>query len=72
MEHSNNAPLAALCGILGGMVKFLQVSVIEVTWWEKTLQAGGTALICGFLGVAGKELFVFIKKAFFKRKKVKQ
>lgn len=83
MEHTQNNPfslnsiIALFAGLLGGMVKFFGQVPAGTTWLEKTAEAGGTALICGFLGVAGKELWVYVKRAYrdmraeYKRKKNK-
>lgn len=67
---TGHTPLGLICGIIGGMTSFfLQINVVEPAWWEKTIQAGGTALICGFLGIVGKECYIWIKAAFSHKKK---
>jgi hypothetical protein len=50
------------CGLAGGMGKyFLQA---QLTFPEKLVQAGLTALVCGLLGAAGKYLFDLVVKRF--------
>ena len=51
-----DAWVAGVCGTIGGMIDFSN-SLISITYWQALVKAGLTALVCGFLGVAGKHLF---------------
>ena len=60
MEHLSNGKAAAfLCGIGGGMTKY--IIQVDAPFMVKLFQAGVTALICGFLGMAGKWAFDYLK-----------
>lgn len=59
-------------GVIGGIVQYFLNIHLEVDFWSKLLQAVLTAGLCGFVGIAGKELFVVLKdslKEYFKSKK---
>lgn len=62
MDNHNGTLWGISCGVVGGMGKyFLQA---QMTFPEKLLQAGLTALVCGLLGAAGKFAFDLIVKLF--------
>lgn len=53
-------------GCIGGVSKyFLQIH--NTPFMMNLLGAAFTALICGVCGVAGKELYVFVKKKVLKK-----
>lgn len=54
--------IAVICGIGGGMGKYMLQVNAEVPFMIKLSQAGVTALVCGILGAAGKYLFDLIVK----------
>lgn len=66
--------IAIICGITGGIYRFLQVHLIEVepAFWTSLLKAALTAFVCGFMGLVGKALFVWIKDYFKKGKHKKK
>jgi hypothetical protein len=74
MDHYDlNKTIGFLCGMIGGVTKF--VCDAPINWGEyciSTTKAGFAALVCGFLGVAGKEIFGYIKKKYFSHHKVKK
>ncbi|MGQ0738643.1 MAG: hypothetical protein ACT4OJ_06245 [Bacteroidota bacterium] len=69
MEHTKwDVATATICGIIGGMIKFYE-RLISISYLEALAKAGFTALVCGFLGVAGKHVFTqFMKYIKSKRK----
>lgn len=71
MEHNTDRIVAFFAGMFGGIVKLITGSVLlDVSFMGKLAEAGVTALVCGFLGVAGKHLFSFAwKKITNKNKK---
>jgi hypothetical protein len=69
MEHDLNKGLGFLFGMIGGVTKFVcDVPIHTTEYLKATAEAGFTALVCGFLGVAGKEFYVFLKKKYFPSK----
>lgn len=60
----DNTVLGFVCGAIGGVIKLL--TSVEPYHWSHIVQAAITAIICGAAGVAGKELYYFIKKYFRK------
>ena len=67
-----NAKIAVFAGILGGMGKFILLQINSEGFLETLLKASITALFCGLAGVAGKEVFSFLKAHItvrFKKKK---
>lgn len=70
MEHMfSDTRIAALAGILGGMVNYLLKIGMDQQFISKLIEAGATAFICGFLGVMGKHIFTVIKKKWSSKKK---
>lgn len=57
---NSNSTIGFVSGVIGGLGKFLLN--INANYWQNLLEAGFTALICGALGVAGKEVYTAIKK----------
>jgi hypothetical protein len=66
-DISNGRLIAFFCGIGGGMTKYI-VQINETPFAAKLFEAGVTAIVCGFLGMAGKWLFDFIKNKISKKK----
>ena len=61
-----NAKIAMLSGVVGGMFKyFLQVN--NGTFFMGLSKAAITAMVCGLMGVAGKELYAFCKRRVLKK-----
>lgn len=63
--------IAGICGFFGGMIMFIKTAWIDPTYWVSLAKAGLTALVCGFMGVAGKYLYSWIVKKYFRNKKNK-
>jgi hypothetical protein len=69
MEHTNyDKVIGFFSGLFGGFIKFVSVSLLDVTFAIKLIEAGITAFVCGMLGVAGKYAVVWIKKQFTNKK----
>ena len=63
MEHFDlDKIIAGTCGFFGGMIMFIRVAWVDPTYWASLAKAGGTALVCGTMGVAGKYLFMWLMK----------
>lgn len=72
--QDNNNKLGFIIGVLTGMSKFILNFHLPLEFPSKLVEGGITAALCGFMGVAGKELWVVAKKAFiayFKNRKSK-
>jgi hypothetical protein len=69
MEHHNGTDIiiGGACGLIGGVIKFFSVYMLDVSYWLSLVKAGGTALVCGFLGVAGKYAFSWCKDKWYKK-----
>jgi hypothetical protein len=65
-----DATIGLLAGLVGGVTKYLiDVPIVPGSFFIALAEAGLTALLCGFLGVAGKHLFGIVIKKIFSRKK---
>jgi uncharacterized membrane protein YjjP (DUF1212 family) len=62
--HKQDTWIGIITGSVGGATKFYLT--IEPHFFTKFFEAGATALFCGLCGVAGKELWYFIKKKYKK------
>jgi len=64
MEHHDSWDkfIAITCGIIGGILRFLQMDLLDVPYWESLLKASLTALVCGFMGLVGKWVFTSLLK----------
>jgi hypothetical protein len=72
MQHIDTDKLiAGIFGIIGGGATFLNVYFLDASYWISLAKAGGTALVCGLMGVAGKHLYTEIKMKLFNKKKRK-
>lgn len=67
-QHSSNRLVAIVCGITGGMGKYLFIDATS-TYIIKLAQAGITALICGLMGAVGKYVVDLFWPRLFKPKK---
>ena len=65
MNNHNNV-YGFFFGMIGGFTKYLASIDMEV--FSRMIEAAATALVCGFLGMAGKEGFVIIKRKYFTKK----
>lgn len=64
-----NTIIGFVCGILGGLVDYaIRASPLTIF---AVMQAALTALICGAAGIAGKEVYIYIKKKITKKNKIK-
>jgi hypothetical protein len=63
MHQQHNNFLGIASGCIGGLGRFfLQVNPAPLQM--RIIEAAFTALICGFMGYLGKELYIAIKKKF--------
>lgn len=62
MEHNYDKWIGFFSGLAGGFIKFINAPLLEATFIGKLAEAGVTALVCGFLGIAGKNLYMWIAK----------
>lgn len=62
-NNSSNNGLAFFSGIIGGIIQFFMNIHLNVDFWPKLVEAAITAGVCGFLGIAGKEIFVLGRDA---------
>jgi hypothetical protein len=65
MTHNNNA-YGFFFGLIGGGVKYMMNINAEII--SRMSEAAVTAIMCGFLGMLGKEAFVYIKRKYFTKK----
>lgn len=63
IENKLNTQLSVVVGAFCGMIKYF-TGYLETMFIINLLQAGLTALVCGALGVAGKELYGYGKKKY--------
>lgn len=64
-----NTIIGFVCGILGGLADYaFRATTLTIL---SVAQAGFTALICGAAGVAGKELYLYLKNKITKKNKIK-
>lgn len=67
-----NTRIGILAGMIGGMYKYIMLQIQVEGFGESAMKAALTALFCGLAGVAGKEIYGFLKKHIivqFKKKK---
>lgn len=60
VEQHNNNTIGFAIGMVGGTVKFL--TALPAEFFPNLIGASVTALICGACGIAGKELYIYIKR----------
>lgn len=68
-EHEQYDNLTAfICGFTGGAIKLIDNKLLQVpahfdiNYLQNLGETGITALVCGFLGIAGKHLFILLIK----------
>lgn len=67
--HRMDSIVAFFSGMFGGFIKYMAgVLLLDVGFISRLFEAGATALVCGFLGIAGKRLYEFVQKKFFSKK----
>jgi hypothetical protein len=74
-DNQINTKLGFVIGALTGLTKMVLNVHLPIDFISKLFESALTAGICGFIGVAGKELFVVAKRAFtayFKKRKSKK
>lgn len=74
-QVDNNTKLGFAIGAVTGMFKLIINIHLPVEFFSKLFESALTAGVCGFIGVAGKELWVVSKRAFiayFKNRKSKK
>lgn len=65
-QNEQDTWIGVVMGMVGGAAKFYLT--IPTDFIIRFLEAGGTALFCGAMGVAGKEFYYGLRRK-FKRKK---
>lgn len=60
VHDSSNGITAFISGMVGGLLK-LTLTPAYIEGMAKLAEAAFTAFLCGIAGVAGKELYSFIK-----------
>jgi hypothetical protein len=68
MNYSPDTIISYIAGLCGGGVVFILQIMNDLTFYQKLLQAGFTAFVCGLCGVAGKYAFNKGKDWWYKRK----
>jgi hypothetical protein len=53
--------IGMVCGLFGGLGKYF-IQVQTTPFYINAMGAALTALLCGAAGVAGKEMYLFVKK----------
>lgn len=61
--------VGVVTGILGGMWVFMDIALVDITYFESLMKSGATAIVCGFMGVAGKHAYTWLKDKYLKKKK---
>lgn len=56
-----NTKVGILAGMIGGMYKYILLQMQSDAFIITMTKAGLTALVCGLAGVAGKEIYSFLK-----------
>lgn len=67
-----NDKFAFVAGSVGAFVQMLLNIHLPTDFWQKLIEAAITAAVCGFVGVAGKELYRVVRNAvkdYFNNKK---
>ena len=64
--HKIDTLIGFFSGMIGGFVKYASGVMLQIGFMGRLFEAGLTALVCGFLGVAGKHLFDWLKKKYIK------
>lgn len=70
MERSD-AVVGFFTGSIGGMIAWIEFYMLDGNYFIQLAKAGATAFVCGFLGVAAKHLFNYVRSKYFSRKKKK-
>lgn len=69
MEHKGfNSTIGFLFGAGGGIAAWNLQITLDIPFISKLAQTGAIALVSGFLGIAGKNLFLYIKKKYWSKK----
>lgn len=63
----HNNKIGFISGFVGGVSKFI-LEAGPIT--DRMMEACFTALMCGVLGMAGKDIYVLVKSLFKKRKRI--
>jgi hypothetical protein len=66
IEMTNDNTQGFLFGMIGGVAKFWFIN-IEAAMLTRFAEAMITAFFCGVVGMAGKELFTYVKRKYFKK-----
>lgn len=68
--------VAYTLGLIGGICQWMMNIQLPTDFWSKLFESAITAAVCGFVGIAGKELYKVARRAliayFFNRKNRKK
>lgn len=67
MQHNYDNLIGFFAGMFGGFIKYM--SLLDTGFGSRLLEAGMTAMVCGFLGVAGKHSFDWLRKKYLNKNK---
>lgn len=65
--HRIDTIIAFFTGMIGGFIKYTSGVILQIGFIGRLFEAGITALVCGFLGIAGKHIFDYLKRKYFKK-----
>jgi hypothetical protein len=67
VDYNNNHDnwIGFMIGMISGIVKFL---FIDPALFSRFLEAGITAVVCGVLGMLGKDVYVWVKNKMLSKK----
>jgi len=66
--HTIDTKIGFIVGMTGGMLKYISGALLDISFAGRLVEAGLTAMVCGFLGVAGKHTFYWLRKKYFTKK----
>ena len=68
--HKIDTVIGFFFGMIGGFIKYMSAAflLLDTGFLGRLFEAGVTAMVCGFLGVAGKHLYDVIRKKLFNKK----
>lgn len=70
--HKIDSIIGFFCGMMGGILKLISgisgMVLLDAGFIGRLFEAGATAIVCGFLGVAGKHSFDWLRKKFLNKK----
>lgn len=70
MEHKEgiNSAIGFVFGAGGGIAAWNLQVMLDISFITKLAQTGAIALVSGFLGIAGKNLYLYLKRKWNEKK----